>query len=461
MTAPSTRPRGRVGSLVPLPVPDVVERAGRLLRQWRSGLALNAREQVLFGPELRALDRQCLDLSRRYLHVTVFGRVGVGKSSLLNGLLGQPRFGVDVAHGSTRQQQREPWCLDTATLRASGLQAVHLVDTPGLDEVDAHARDRLASWVARAADLVLLVLGGDLSAPEEEALQQLRRSGKPVLIVLNRCDSWSGEQREELLRAIGHRLSALPGGDEGLLGPLPVAAAPRSPRLLRDGRVRSEVAPAEVGALRQALLSLLRRHGTLLLSLNSLAAADRLSRRLLTERLRRRRPLAQGLIGRYASAKAVGLALNPLMLLDLAGSAAADMGLALQLATLYGIPLPGPQARVLLRRTAAHLMLVGGAQLGVQGLLTAFKQILLAAAPLSGGLSLAPAAPVAAAQAALAVHTTRLMGRLAARELLLGASRGPSRPGALIHRLARQEPAARRWLALVPPRQGCNAEVLP
>ena len=71
---------------------------------------------------------------------------------------------------------------------------------------------------------------------------------------------------------------------------------------------------------------------------------------------------------------------------------------------------------------------------------------LLLAAPLSGGLSLAPAAPVALAQAALAVHTTRLTGRLAAAELLRGAERGRLRPASLLRRLARQDPQVRAWL---------------
>ena len=67
------------------------------------------------------------------------------------------------------------------------------------------------------------------------------------------------------------------------------------------------------------------------------------------------------------------------------------------------------------------------------------------AAPITGGLSLAPAAPVALAQAALAVHTTRLTGRLAAAELLRSAQRG-GRPGALLRRLALTDPQVRLWL---------------
>jgi hypothetical protein len=53
---------------------------------------------------------------------------------------------------------------------------------------------------------------------------------------------------------------------------------------------------------------------------------------------------------------------------------------------------------------------------------------------------------VALAQAALAVHTTRLTGRLAAAELLRSAERGRLRPASLLRRLAHQDPQARAWL---------------
>jgi hypothetical protein len=53
---------------------------------------------------------------------------------------------------------------------------------------------------------------------------------------------------------------------------------------------------------------------------------------------------------------------------------------------------------------------------------------------------------VAVAQAALAVHTTRRTGRLAAAELLRAAT-AAGQPGALLQRLVRQDPETRRWLS--------------
>ncbi|MCT0207209.1 GTP-binding protein [Synechococcus sp. CS-1332] len=422
---------------VPLVAPPAAERCRQLLARWRSGLALSGREQAALAPELASLDRQLERLRRRRPRVAVFGRVGVGKSSLLNALLGEEHFATDVAHGCTRHQQQQAWGQPLA-----GLEGVDLVDTPGIDEIAAAARARLAARVAVGADLVLLVIDSDLTVMEAEALDDLLASGKPLLLVLNRSDCWPEAERDALLASIGRRL---PAGARNLR-PLAVAAAPRAARLRADGRVRSEPAPPRVEPLRRELIGLMERHGELLLALNALRAADRFSQALHRCRLRHGRRQAQGLIGRFAALKATGVAANPLLLLDLAGGLACDSALVVQLCQLYGLPMTRSGARTLLTRLGGHNALLGGAQLGLQLLLGGLRQLLLLAAPLSGGLSLAPAAPVALAQAALAVHTTRRTGRLAAAELLRSTT-AAGQPGALLRRLVRQDPETRRWLS--------------
>ncbi len=419
------------------PAPGALERSEELLARWRAELVLGARERASLAPELAGLDRQLERLGQRCLQVAVFGRVGVGKSSLLNALLGEERFATDVAHGSTRRQQRERW-----STPVHGLARVELIDTPGIDEVAAPARQRLAARLALGADLVLFVLDGDLTSPEAEALDLLLDRGTPLLLVLNRIDGWPIEEREGLLESLRRRLS-VPARRLELIA---VAAAPRRAALRPDGRVRSLVQPAEIEPLRTRLLSLLEQQGPLLLALSSLRAGDRFGRRLSEWRLARNRREAQTLIGRFAALKATGVAANPLILLDLAGGLACDTALVLRLCELYGLPMSGPQARRLLSRLSGQNALLGGAQLGLQLLLGAIRQLLLLAAPATAGLSLAPAAPVALAQAALAVHSTRQTGRLAAATLLEGARRGRARPAALLRRLARQDPQAGQWL---------------
>ena len=417
-------------------VPATPERCRLLLEQWRSQLQLSGREQSQLGGQLQALDHQLDRLQQRRLRVAVFGRVGVGKSSLLNALLGQAAFATDVAHGCTRHQEARAWAQPIA-----GLAQVELVDTPGIDEIAAAARARLAALVALSSDLVLLVLDGDLTSVEHDALSPLLASGKPLLLVLNRCDCWSEQQQTALIASIQRRLPVAARH----LELIPVAAAPRQPELLADGRVRSVTQPPRVNPLRRALVDLLEQHGELLLALNALAGAERFHLALQRWRLGASRQAAQSLIGRFAAIKATGVAANPLVLLDLAGGLACDTALVLQLCQLYDLPMGGAGARQLLQRLSGHNALLGGAQIGIQLALGALRQLLLLAAPLTGGLSLAPAAPVALAQAALAVHTTRLTGRLAAAELLRSAQRG-GQPGALLRRLAISDPQVRLWL---------------
>ena len=413
--------------------PAVVERCDQLLRRWRAELQLSGREVSVLAPELVGLDRQLGALADRRLRVAVFGRVGVGKSSLLNALLGAPHFATDVAHGCTRLQQRVAW-----PVAVPGLGGVELVDTPGIDEIAARARQRLAARVAMGADLLLFVLDGDLSSPELEALEPMLQAGKPILLVLNRIDCWPEGERQALVASIRSRLPP----EARQLELVTVASAPRRASLKADGRVRSQPAAPQVEPLRRQLLDLLREHGPLLLGLNGLRAADRFSQALHRWRLGQQRDAAQGLIGRFAALKATGVAINPLWPLDLAGGLALDTALVMQLCQLYGLPMGGAGARQLLGRLSTQNALL----VAIQLLLGGMRSLLLLAAPLTAGLSLAPAAPVALAQAALAVHTTRLTGRLTATELLRSADRGQQRPGSLMRRLARQDPQVRAWL---------------
>ena len=413
-------------AMVTMP-PATTERCRQLLQRWRQDLRLTRREQGLLRGELTLLDRQLQRLEHNVLRLAVFGRVGVGKSSLINALVGQRLLETDVAHGSTRRQQAVTW-----PLKLDGLQRVELIDTPGIDEIDAAGRTRLATRVAMGVDLVLLVIDSDLTRCDRDALETLQASGKPVRLVLNRSDRWPEEQLPELLDSIRSRLPS----DLPLTA---VAAAPRQPRLDADGRVRSSAAPARVSNLKQQLIDQFQREGELLLALQSLRLADRFQQQRQHLRLQQHRRSAQGLIGRYAATKATAVAVNPLMALDLAGGLACDTGLVLQLCQLYGLPLTPSATRQLLQQLSSQNALLGGVQLGL-GLL---KQLLLLLVPVSGGASLAPAAPVALAQAALAVHASRRTGALVARQLL--QVRG-GQPGALLQRLEQRDPVVRHWM---------------
>ena len=126
---------------------------------------------------------------REGVRTAIIGAPNVGKSSLLNLLLGYDRALVSDTAGTTRDTVEE-------TLRLRGL-CLRLIDTAGLHEsTDAieqagMERSRRAS---AAADLVLEVV--DISRPR--VLQELPDNGAARLLILNKCDlpahsDWEGE----------------------------------------------------------------------------------------------------------------------------------------------------------------------------------------------------------------------------------------------------------------------------
>ena len=420
---------------------STAERCRIILNLWRERLALTNFELTHHKKELHDLDQKLKDLRNRKLQISVFGRVGVGKSSLLNALLNKKVFTTDIIHGSTKKAQVKRW-----NYPISNIACVELVDTPGIDEINAFKKANLISKESQQADLILFVLDSDLTSVELRALQELLESGKPIILILNRCDQWNPAEINQLQQSILNRLPVTAKD----LQIKTVAAAPRTSKILPNGKVRSESIEPNINSLKESLINLLNEKGELLLALNSLRQADEFYNILKQGRLKRSKTAAQTLIGKFAALKASSVAASPLLMLDLTTGVACDTALIMSLSKLYGLQVGGSAARELLKRLSIYNALLGGAQLSIQLILGVLRHLLFIATPFTGGLSLATAAPIALAQAALAVHTTKLTGRLAAKEFLLGSNRKNIQPHSLLRRLAQKDPEIQLILNIWP-----------
>ena len=408
-----------------------------LLKEWKECLDLSPLEKVHFGGEIQALSKQIYRLENRHARIAAFGRVGVGKSSLLNALFGKKVFATDIAHGFTREAKGIQWNHSIANLKS-----IELVDTPGINEIASPDRDCLALEVALHSDLVLLILDSDITSVEINALQILINNGKPVLLILNRCDQWESNEIERLVQSIKNRLPNIAKS----IAIETISAAPRKAKIYSNGRIHSQECESDVYSLKNTLLNILEKQGHTLLTLNTLRQADSFHLSLKSGRLKRRKSEVQGLIGKFATLKASGVAVNPILMFDLAAGLALDTALVIQLSKLYGFELKGASARKLLQKLSMYNSLLGGVQLGIQCTLSVIQHLLFLASPFTGGVSLISSAPVALAQAAVAIHTTKITGRLAAEELLQNSYRSVPNPTSILRQLTRTNSQMSQYL---------------
>ncbi len=364
--------------------------------------------RVALADDFARLEAMLGKLEREELHLAVFGRVSVGKSALANALLGEDAFEVGVLHGTTRDALPRRW-------REVAGSGVHLIDTPGIDELDGEARERLAHEVAAVSDLVIFVVDGDMTTRERDALSVVARTERPLLLVLNKADRYTDDEREHLLQRLREHAG-------GLVREADVIAASAQPAPLRrlvstaDGDERTTVVPrpADIEALHARLGDVLMREGKTLSALNASLFAGRLTDTVGTRIVEARRELAARTIRQYCIAKSVAVALNPIPVADLLAAGALDAALVMHLGRVYGLPITRREAGGLVATISVQLAALMGAIWGIHLVASALKG-------LSAGMS---TVLTAAAQGALAWYATEIVGRAAERYLAAGKSWG-------------------------------------
>lgn len=122
-------------------------------------------------------------LLREGARVCLCGRPNVGKSSLLNALLGEERVIVTPVPGTTRDVVEE-------SLNLAGVHVV-LWDTAGIRETDDQI-ERIGVDLSRRhrdqADAVLLILDGAAELADDDLALLRSCNGKKTILVINKCD---------------------------------------------------------------------------------------------------------------------------------------------------------------------------------------------------------------------------------------------------------------------------------
>ena len=175
--------------------------------------------------------------------------------------------------------------------------------------------------------------------------------------------------------------------------------------------------------------------------MNSLQLADKLFLKIKEQRLKKRQKEAQSIIGKFATIKASGVAINPLVLLDVAGSFALDTALILELSKVYGLSLKGESARKIIKKISINNMFLGATQVGINTSFNLLRKIILVTAPFTNGVSLLPYGPISIIQAGIAIYSTKVVGKLAANEIFNRSKVCHIDLSRMIHKIIMREPA--------------------
>lgn len=358
-------------------------------------------------------------LEQGQIHIAVFGRVSVGKSALLNALLGEERFSTSPLHGETTEATRGHW----QEYQAGN---VFLIDTPGINEVEGEAREQLAREVAQRADLVLFVVDADLTQTEREALQSVVDSHRPVILVLNKADRYRGDELALLFDSLREHVAGLV--EERNI--VTAAAQPAERLVIRvdaegNETERWERQAPDVSEVKARLWEILEAEGKTLAALNASLFASRLSEQVGQRMLEARREIGQRLIRNYCAAKGVAVALNPVPVADLVAAAAVDVSMIVHLSRVYGLGLTRNEAGGLIRTIGSQMALLMGTIWVVHFLSSALKLG-------SWGLS---SLVTGGAQGAVAYYSTWVVGQAAERYLAQGKSWGPGGPKRVVREI--------------------------
>lgn len=305
-------------------------------------------------------------LAQPQLKVVVFGTGSAGKTSLVNALLGRPAGAVGATLGTTKAVTVYEWNLPGIP------EPVQILDCPGILEIGPAGlmRESEARAQAEAADLVVVVVDGDLRQSEVDPLRRLLALGKRTLLVLNKIDRYTPEEQQLLVQRLRERVYPL-------IQPQDVLTASAAPAPIQVGSQTWQPDP-DVALVRDRIQAVLYAEGGSLALDNALLQSQQLgetAKQIIQAQLRQR---AEQVVDRFQWIVTGVVFANPIPAVDLLAIAAINAQMVVELGSVYGCQMNLEQGRELalsLAKTFASLGLVEGAIQLTTGILATVAEV--------------------------------------------------------------------------------------
>ncbi|MGP1384104.1 MAG: YcjF family protein [Thainema sp.] len=345
------------------PVPRNKAEAADATLQALQQQAEQIQDEVARQAMLQRSSQLAADFSQRDLRIVLFGAGSVGKTSIVNAIMGAFVGQVGAPMGTTQTEA-------TYRLQLSGLRRdIQLVDTAGLFEAAIAGADRAnqARELAISADLILFVVDNDLRQSEFVLLEQLATLGKRLLLVFNKMDLYPEAEQQQIIAQLQRRLSKL-------IAPQDVIAIAADPPIVSISQ--NEVFQPEpiIEPLLRRMSAVLRSEGEDLVADNLLLQSKQLGEQARQLIAQQRQQQADQVIDRYQWIGAGVVAVTPLPGVDLLATAAINAQMVVELGRIYGCEMDIERGRELalsLAKTLGSLGIVKGAlQLLTVGLQT-------------------------------------------------------------------------------------------
>jgi len=283
----------------------------------------NLFNQELTESELAEISFLAEKLDKCAIAIAVFGMVSRGKSSLINALLGQKLGETGSTHGTTKDIAVYAWDIPsppTHLPKGDGRKKIQLrlIDTQGIDEVGGEVRGAIALEAAKQADLILFVIAGDMTRLEQEAIADLQKSYKPILLIFNKTDLYPECDRLVIHQALQNEEM------RQLISPQEIVLTSVEPKPVKvriqysDGRDSQEIweqPKPDIQDLKERILGLLNTEGKELLAVNVLRSLLEIQN-TVTHRYVQKLQASTAIASLVFITEAIGVLISPLRWVD-------------------------------------------------------------------------------------------------------------------------------------------------